>query len=512
MQFSLPVSTFPMPAGSTAGAGNSAAPADPAAKESGDPLSGCFESLLSSETPVENPAEKDDDDAVEQAAAFVAASLWAPLITTTVPPPSQLSLSVTPENVTGQILDEETPSGETTGVSSPRQFPVSSRAFAPVLPENASAVLPQPVPSDQPVKPNSPEAPGQLASANAPGQAVAAAAPGRQVADAAVANDATVQPAVFAVSQVLPSKRPILPAPTAPLASTTTAASADVSVLPVEGRVAVPVSEAVVEAPVVEINDAGAVAVTLNPGQEKIAARPPLPAVEQKAPSWMKEKQFLLSADKVVTTESESVGISVAKVSAIMPSAAPARSKSISVSESTTAFSFSTGTASVATLLTPEAPTPAATVRETMAAVISAVDALERRMDVQQKSIDLNFHVGNEKLGLRVELRDGTVHTTFRTESSEMNSAIVREWNAIVQPALGREIRLADPVFNSSSSNGNNSSFGSLGQGTPHDREQKANPAFPSALKRDYYDTAVSDTTSAPAPAANSSQLLNVLA
>ena len=36
--------------------------------------------------------------------------------------------------------------------------------------------------------------------------------------------------------------------------------------------------------------------------------------------------------------------------------------------------------------------------------------------------------MGDESLALRVELRDGTVHTTFRAQSAELRSALAQEW------------------------------------------------------------------------------------
>lgn len=204
------------------------------------------------------------------------------------------------------------------------------------------------------------------------------------------------------------------------------------------------------------------------------------------------------------------VGIGVAHVTDTMSSPASARSKTASISEVPAAFTFSGESAPVGTL-TLAAPAPVATVRETMAAVITAVETLERRADVGQKSVDLQFDVGGEKLGLRVELRDGIVQATFRTESSEMNRALSREWQAVVQPALARDIRLAEPVFSSSNSH-NQSASGSPGHGAPQEREQPARASFAPSLKGEFYEANVADSTPAVSPVSHSSKLLNALA
>ncbi len=258
----------------------------------------------------------------------------------------------------------------------------------------------------------------------------------------------------------------------------------------------------------------------VNSAQEKIAALTGTSSQSPGNPFSGIEKYFLNATQKGVATAVSTVGTGVAKVNATMAAAtAPTRQKSDSTNESPTSFVFSADPAPTATL-TLDAPAPVATVRETMAAVISAVDALERRADVQQKSVDLQFHVGNEKLGLRVELRDGAVHTTFRTESSEMNSALTHEWHAVVQPAFAREIHLAEPVFHSASTSGNavpaassDSGTTAFGNGAQQQREQpQPPPAFASVLKREFYESASAEAAPASAPVSNSSQLLNALA
>jgi len=257
-----------------------------------------------------------------------------------------------------------------------------------------------------------------------------------------------------------------------------------------------------------------------NSFQEKIAALADAAGQGSKNQFSGIEKYFLNTVQKGVASAGAALGTAVAKVNATMAAApASARQKSDSTNESTTSFVFSADPAPTATL-TLDAPAPVATVRETMAAVISAVDALERRADVQQKSVDLQFHVGSERLGLRVELRDGAVHTTFRTESSEMNSALAHEWHEVVQPALARTIHLAEPVFHSASTPGSavpaassDSAATAFGNGAQQQREQpKAPPTFASALKREFYESAAPEAAPAIAPVSNSSQLLNALA
>jgi hypothetical protein len=96
-----------------------------------------------------------------------------------------------------------------------------------------------------------------------------------------------------------------------------------------------------------------------------------------------------------------------------------------------------------------------------------------------------------------VELKEGTVHTTFRTESTELRTALAQEWQSVVQPAGAREIRLAEPVFSSSPAGGAESASSSLGQGTPHQRGQ----AMPEPAHRSLTPTFSAAGLPDPAPA-----------
>ena len=196
-----------------------------------------------------------------------------------------------------------------------------------------------------------------------------------------------------------------------------------------------------------------------------------------------------------------------------MPSTPLNRLKSVAVIEAMANISIAVDSPP-AMRFSAELPAPPATLRETMAAVVTAVETLERRADAVQKSVDLQFHVGEERLVLRVELRDGTVHTTFRTESPELRTALAHEWQAMMPTAAGRELRLADPVFSSTPANGGEAASGSLGQGAPHQRGQQT-PEQAAALSRlpDFSESpAAADFAPAVPVAPSSATLLQAFA
>ena len=462
MQLSLPpVPAYPTPPASNAGNGSTPAPTGDAATPAGD----SFDSFLPSKASNEKPASAETGPDGEKAAAILAAFFWMPAAPVVNPAP--LAAPSLTSALSSGIPSAEPVDGANAAVLPGCFGQTSSRSFGAVA-QAMSGTSPQAAASE-----DIPVAMPSVAAENP-----AAALPGGMSK-----LETAVQMAAAMTTAVKGQGTMIANAVTGLMDVKSTATDSAIS------KDSLP-------------------ATLGNFTQEKIAPLPSLPADDLKNSLVAQEKFFLDPIQKAVTAANAGVGIAVAKLNATMSAAAFVRPKSASISESPASFAFAADNAPIATL-TIDAPAPVASVRETMAAVISAVDALERRADVQHKSVDLQFQVGGEKLGLRVELRDGTVYTTFRTESPEMNGALAREWHSVVPPALAREIRLADPVFNSAPA-GESSSL--LGQGSPQQREQqKAAPTFASAHHREFIDSAVPESTTG-SPAVNSSQLFNAIA
>ena len=81
-------------------------------------------------------------------------------------------------------------------------------------------------------------------------------------------------------------------------------------------------------------------------------------------------------------------------------------------------------------------------------AVDSAMAIADHFTTGGQRAVSLQFSVSGVDLAVRVELRGDSVHTTFRTDSPELRTALAHEWQSVVaaQPGEGAQ-RLADPVF-----------------------------------------------------------------
>lgn len=538
MQLSLPAASFPTPAAAVPACSGKNSPSQ---TDSPDAPADSFDSLLSKDQPKSGDEAGDDptNSNAEQAAGLLAALLWmpAPAVTNAPPtlPAATLDASAQPSG------DEVSEPGETgkamrNAMGTPFSSPTTSRAFARLTAPDRVGVVPPPFAglvaanSSSPAPAPTPCAtvePAPTVVAIDPSAIAGAESPVPSIDAVPVATGAATITATPMVAETMISEMgsTIVPDTTVPAKNSEETKSgitdsndlSDATVVDVGQVTAAPTGEDSASLlPVSGGNDVAATSVkspALRP-QEKIAPSPSSVNDNAKSAVEFTEKYFLQPVQKAVMAAGASVGIAVAKLNAAMSAAASSsRNKSASLVEPAT-FVFSSDAAPTATF-TIDAPAPVATVRETLAAVISAVDALERHADVQQKSVDLQFHIGNEKLGLRVELKDGVVHTTFRTESPEMNHALTREWHSLVPTGFGREVKLADPVFNTVATSGSDSSSTSLGQGAQQQREQqKAPPTFASALKREFYDSSPVQESAVPVASTTttSSQLLNALA
>jgi hypothetical protein len=119
--------------------------------------------------------------------------------------------------------------------------------------------------------------------------------------------------------------------------------------------------------------------------------------------------------------------------------------------------------------LTGEPPRPVAVPLAAAAAAYRAVNAVleatERFAAGGAQTVNLRFSVDGSDLAVRVELRGGEVHATFRTDSNELRTALAQEWQTMSGSEAGRPLRAIDPVFAPAKSAG----FGAAsGESAPH--------------------------------------------
>ena len=90
-----------------------------------------------------------------------------------------------------------------------------------------------------------------------------------------------------------------------------------------------------------------------------------------------------------------------------------------------------------------------------VATVTNLVDTQFTASLQKSGSVQLRLKFGGEDLSVRVELRDGAVHTDFRSDSPELQAALSREWQAVAAESPDRLRQFVQPVFSPSSSDDN---------------------------------------------------------
>ena len=164
-------------------------------------------------------------------------------------------------------------------------------------------------------------------------------------------------------------------------------------------------------------------------------------------------KKSLGATNEVVAKRITSVGTGVAKSEDLVPSltantpSAPTATLD-PISSAAPAVSFEA--------LAKETSAPVTTEHVSAAhqAVQTVLEVADRAGSGSQRSVDLQFSVSGVDLSVRVELRGNAVHTTFRTDSPELRTALAHEWQSVATDATtSQSQRLADPVFASNSAN-----------------------------------------------------------
>ncbi len=87
-------------------------------------------------------------------------------------------------------------------------------------------------------------------------------------------------------------------------------------------------------------------------------------------------------------------------------------------------------------------------------AVVKLVDLQSARPAGQPATVHLRLRVAGEDLAIRVELREGAVHTSFQTDSAELRRALSDEWQVAASESQGRSLRLLEPQFVSTARGG----------------------------------------------------------
>jgi len=177
----------------------------------------------------------------------------------------------------------------------------------------------------------------------------------------------------------------------------------------------------------------------------KIAAQLPgaSPAVEKADAAG--QKKSLLSVEQMDKQSPVSVGIDAAQPSPAMPAETldPAASRQPPLPSASAPAGTATAAASA------DASQASSSARVAVEAVVKLVDAQTGRAQEPVSAVSLNFKFGSEDLAVRVEWRNGEVHTQFRTDSPDLRAALASQWQAASPGTGDRSTVFASPVFSS---------------------------------------------------------------
>ena len=178
------------------------------------------------------------------------------------------------------------------------------------------------------------------------------------------------------------------------------------------------------------------------------------------------DKKVLIANGKDVTGPNQSLGTDAAKTAFTMSNPAPAERQTGAIQ----APALTSAATAQLDRFTREAPAPAATSDTASVAhqaVEAAITAADRQVTGEPRAVNLQFSVGNADLNVRVEMRDGALHATFRTDSADLRDALAHEWQSVNSSQVERPFRLADPVF----APANPAALASAGDNAPQQRQ-----------------------------------------
>lgn len=154
------------------------------------------------------------------------------------------------------------------------------------------------------------------------------------------------------------------------------------------------------------------------------------------------EKKIQNTSDKRLADARVSFGTDVAKPAPVMSTTSLPRPTS-----SDAASAAVSSAAATQDRLPPAPESAAVTASQAHRAVEAVMTAADRVGAGEKQAVNLQFSFLDVSLAVRVELREGAVHTTFRTDSTELRSALAHEWQAVSPQISDRPIKMADPVF-----------------------------------------------------------------
>lgn len=191
-----------------------------------------------------------------------------------------------------------------------------------------------------------------------------------------------------------------------------------------------------------------------------------------------RNKTFLDADKESVVDIDKSIGTAIAKLEASMVSRFTSSSQTHPGSDYTGDRVSAPSAAGETRPDISSAESVVSTAGEAVEAVLQAADRITSR---EQRSVNLNFSVGDAQLAVRVELHGEEVRTSFRTDSPELRAALAEEWSA--RAAGGDTIlRFAAPSITGSNTTSANE-FSERSPQQQHEREPRRSDYQPEFMR-----------------------------
>ena len=201
---------------------------------------------------------------------------------------------------------------------------------------------------------------------------------------------------------------------------------------------------------------------------------PPESAAVRNVPSSFGERKILNSGYKALADDANVAGIAGAKryramisdITSTAGSMTPSAEHAVAGAVSAVAQGLQ-----VADVAATEAMAP---VNRAFEAVQDAVENLKAS---RQNVVEVTLSEGQDSpLHIRIEYRDGVVHTAFRTESPELREHLARDWQSSMSGLTTTDsgVRLADPVFSTPTSSSRDTGLDMGGQYARQQQSQQS--------------------------------------
>jgi hypothetical protein len=164
------------------------------------------------------------------------------------------------------------------------------------------------------------------------------------------------------------------------------------------------------------------------------------------------ERNFVFTGDKQVKSPPSVAGISVAKTETTMPVVPTEEPRFSRKPEPSSGLpqrvDFQVVVPPAERITVPAAAPAGQNFAERAVDTVTSLVETQFSASMQKSgSVQLRLRFGGEDLSVRVEIRDGAVHTDFRTNSAELRSALSREWQAVAEQSPEQMARYLEPVF-----------------------------------------------------------------